>query len=277
MQVHCEQCGEAIYVPQYETGKKRRCPGCGTKYRTPVLEPEDTLAQRADATAAGSSGTVGAGDDLLRGKYWQDVARTRAAGRESAPVEPRASLGAGALGATIGAAIGATLWALTVRFFGVETGLLAVGVGAITGVMARSVGKAPSASIGLAAAAIAAIGIAAGSYAGFRMSLYTEEAEKELRLIYEDGMRTLRDEQAAQAADGEAPTVDPEAVLPYEQFARQVRDDITFVDYAEYWFESIHDGVLAVLFLFLGVSTAWKFGAGRGDSGAGPERGAPAQ
>jgi hypothetical protein len=202
--------------------------------------------------------------------------------------------------AAVVALIGALLWKFVATAFGYELGLIAWGIGGAIGtsmIFTESRGQAPA----LAAAALAMVSIIAGKYMiadDYRdilnNSLSTTEAQAELRSYFdeevdaahyyaalsgnESDLRLFLVEHGYSDADHEDDVLDSEIALFRSEIEPQLlalaydepdfdawqqrNIDAIFTDVSTWDMFKAGFGALDILFLLLGVSTAFRLGKG---------------
>jgi len=236
---------------------------------------------------------------------------------ETTPTEPSAPMFGfpPIVGAILGAAIGASAWALIAHFTGYEVGYVAWGVGALVGFGSTSCGG-KGASMGLACAALALVAIFVGKVGAvqltwgsvseeiademFNQEVYDQYLEVANALPQDAGERALKGFMLEHGVT-DATHVDEISAEEFAQFRdddvpelKALRDDPPGFDawntehradfetaFEQYAGEiSVNDQVIEslapmdLLFVGLGVWTAWRMGGGgekphqRGDSGA---------
>jgi hypothetical protein len=197
----------------------------------------------------------------------------------------------GTVGAVAGGFVGMMCWFLLIKLTHYEIGIVAWGVGVVTGVGARLLCRTGGAMLGFVAAACAFFAILGGEYLFVR-----SEAAKEMNAIiekaYQERMTYAKDAATAQTDDeikallvkhtdekeqSGAPTAEQikafkENELPglrdfangkptKAEFARRMNEiQETFLFKLLLLKESV--GLFTVLWLLLGVTSAYKLGAG---------------
>ncbi len=192
-------------------------------------------------------------------------------------------------GAFIGAAIGMGLWYAMIHYLHFASGWVAWGVGVLAGFGSRALGRAPTQLFGVIAAVFALLGILGGSYMALSEDVnnfiaeHTKEAYEE-KLAYAKKMADAKDDAALRAilseeGKGKEEATDAElARLKTElprlkdfaagkpskaEFQKQEADKIReVVSMAEVMKESF--GIFSIIFILLGLSSAYKIGSGMG-------------
>lgn len=184
------------------------------------------------------------------------------------------------------------VWYFLIKATESSFSLVAWGVGVVTGLGARLLAKEGSMGLGVICGLCALIAIVFGEYYGIR-ALIAKETKKFVPLAYAARMvyakaateaKTPEEIRALLAEDSDRSPAEitaaelkefQEQELPKlrdflngkpsrEQFAAELsRDAAANFDYKEYFFkEDVKSGIFMVLFILLGVVTAWKIGAG---------------
>jgi polyhydroxyalkanoate synthesis regulator phasin len=206
----------------------------------------------------------------------------------------RQSLIRGSIGAVVGGLLGMLAWYSLIKFTGYTHSLVAWGVGAITGAGGRMLAKDGSMGLGIVCAICALAAILFGEYYGVRAyimkqaektaafadlayAVQKEYAKKAVTAKTPEEIRKLLAEQEektpAEVTDAEIEEFkkelpDLEAIASGKMSKEDFRKKISTAnadefDFKEYFFkEDVKGGIFMVLFICLGVATAWKIGAG---------------
>jgi hypothetical protein len=202
-------------------------------------------------------------------------------------------LGAGIAGAVLGGGLGALIWYLIIRFTGYEIGIAAWGVGVLAGVGTRLLARNGSPALGVAAAVCALAAILGGQYFGAK-DVVARELAKNFGEAYEERVQFAKQVVAAKdddelkklialdmADEGQTPNpgaVTDEILAEYkEEDLPELRDMASgkltkeeFIANFQLIFGSQFTGwnlmketlsLFTLLWLFLGVSSAFKLGA----------------
>ena len=206
----------------------------------------------------------------------------------------RQSLIRGSIGAVVGGLLGMLAWYSLIKFTGYTHSLVAWGVGAVTGAGGRMLAKDGSMALGIVCAVCALGAILFGEYYGIRALVMKEaekfsaiadfayEAQKEYankavaaktpeeirKIIAERDEKTPAEVTEAELEEfkKELPELKSiaEGKLSKEEFRKKLNsaaaDEFNFKEY--FFKEDVKAGVFMVLFVCLGVVTAWKIGAG---------------
>jgi hypothetical protein len=206
----------------------------------------------------------------------------------------RQSLIRGSIGAVVGGLVGFLAWYALIKFTGYTHSLVAWGVGGVTGAGARMLAKDGSMGLGLVCAICALGAIVFGEYYGVRALImkqadqfasiadmayemqkeYAKEAvaaktpEDIRKVIAEREEKTppeVTDEEMAEFKK-ELPELQEIASgkVSKEDFRNKLKTAVADeFDFKEHFFkEDVKGGIFMVLFICLGVVTAWKIGAG---------------
>lgn len=194
-------------------------------------------------------------------------------------------------GAVIDAVIGMGIWYAMIHFLHFASGWVAWGVGVLAGFGARTLGRTPTQLFGIIAAVCALLGILGGSY--LALSEEVESSIKELakgayekEVAHAKKIVEAKDDVAILAAVAEQleannPTEVPDALIAkakadlprykdlvagkptkaeYEQqSAGKIREMISMTEVMKDSF-----GLFSIIFILLGLSSAYKIGSGMG-------------
>lgn len=206
----------------------------------------------------------------------------------------RQSLIRGSIGAVGGGLIGLFAWYFITKFTGYSFKLVALGVGALTGGAARMLAKDGSLGLGMVCGICALLAIVLGDYYGVRALVMKEVAQfasiadglyaaqleyakgavaaktpEEIRkFIAEQEEKTPAEVTEEEMADfkKELPKLQElsEGKVSKEQFRQQLDSAVADnFSYKEYFFQGdVKGSIFQILFICLGVATAWKIGAG---------------
>jgi len=197
----------------------------------------------------------------------------------------------GIIGAVVGGFVGMLAWYLLIIITGFSHSLVAWGVGVVTGVGGRLLAKQGSMSLGIICGICALIAIVFGEYGGIH-ALVEKEGRKFATIAYlgrmeyaraaleaktPEEIRVLlaedREKSAAEITDAELKEFQENEVPELREFLNGKPTRAEFAqqfgaafaeefDYKEYFLkEDVKSGVFMVLFVVLGVVTAWKIGA----------------
>ena len=187
------------------------------------------------------------------------------------------------------------IWYLLMKFTGYSFSLVAWGVGVVTGVGARLLAKNGSLGLGVVCGACALIAILLGEFYGVR-ALVAKESQKYIDFAYVAEkayaeaaveLKTPEEFRNFLAENDESEEKTPEQVTEAEiskfqeeeiprlrdllngkpsreEYAEKLgQEAAASFSFKEYYFEEdLKSGVFMVLFVLLGVATAWKIGAG---------------
>jgi hypothetical protein len=198
----------------------------------------------------------------------------------------------GVAGALIGSLVGMVGWFLLIKATGYEIGYVAWGVGAITGLGARVVGAEGSAKLGLLAGLFAFVAIIGGQYLALK-SIAEKEFDKIAMISYQEqldnanaavALNTVEETKAYIAKQDEVNVseVTDERLKEFrEKELPKLRDLIAgkpskaeFVNRMNVFKNSFRVqfamlkesvGLFTLLWIFLGVGSAYKLGAGKND------------
>ena len=198
----------------------------------------------------------------------------------------------GVIGALVGATIGMIAWFLLIRATGYEIGWIAWGVGALTGVAARVVGAEGSSKLGIIAGTFALIAIIGGQFLALR-SLTMKEFDKiagtayegqveyakqvtaavsdaDMKAAYakenEEEVSAIKDDEWQEFQKTELPKLKELAAgKPTEaEFIRNFhKSTLSFGSEFEMLKDSV--GLFTLLWIFLGVGSAYKLASGGND------------
>jgi len=219
---------------------------------------------------------------------------TATAANAGSGMSDRQSLIRGSIGAVIGGLVGMLAWYALIKFTGYTHSLVAWGVGGVTGAGARMLAKDGSMGLGLVCALCALGAIVFGEYYGVRALIMKQadqfaaiadmayEAQKEYakEAVAANTPEEIRkviakSEEKAPAEVTEAEIAEFKKELPKLQdiasgkiskqdFRKKLgsaaADEFSFKEY--FFKEDVKSGIFMVLFICLGVATAWKIGAG---------------
>lgn len=258
----------------------------------PPPPPASLRISRPEATTAPSTSTPAA-------VPMQPLSPTpmRGTGIKAATVEfeppEQIKLGRGIIGAVAGGLLGMLVWYFLIKLTSSSFSLVAWGVGVAVGFGGRFLAKRGSMTLGLICAFCALVAIIFGEYLGIR-ALVEKEGRKFASLAYFGRMEYAR--TAIKAADSPeelrkiiaedtekpADQVTAEEIKTFQEkelpelrnfvegkpskaeFAQEL--GVAFAsefNYKEYFFkEDVKAGAFMVLFVALGVWTAWKIGSG---------------
>lgn len=209
-------------------------------------------------------------------------------------------LGAGIAGAVVGGGLGALIWYLLIRFTGYEIGYAAWGVGVLAGLGTRLLARNGSPALGVAAAVCALAAILGGQYFGAKDVVAKAKAEQSsvmagvLGNAYEDQVKFAQQVLVAQTEDelkklvatniaDEGETPNPGAItdeelakfkkeqMPHlrelaagkpskEEFIANILGDVD-QQFTGWNLMKETLSLFTLLWLFLGVSSAFKLGA----------------
>ena len=221
------------------------------------------------------------------------TATATAAGAGSG-LSDRQSLIRGSIGAVAGGLIGMLAWYALIKFTGYTHSLVAWGVGGVTGAGARMLAKDGGMGLGLVCAVCALGAIVFGEYYGVRALILKQadqfasiadmayEMQKEFakeavaaktpeeirKLIAEQEEKTPAEVTDAEMAEFKKDLPELQDLangkVSKEDFRNKLRTAaVEEFSFKEYFFkEDVKSGVFMVLFICLGVATAWKIGAG---------------
>jgi type IV secretory pathway TrbD component len=215
----------------------------------------------------------------------------------AAPQKKRAfgepNLMMGAVGAAVGGLIGMIVWYGLIVMLNWEFGILAWGIGGLVGFGCRTLGGGYSPKLGLIAAACAVVAILGGEFFGTR-SKVDSFFQKMTKNAYEERMeyakqavtKTTEAEMRAFIAENESDddtTLTPEAVTAAqitefkheqaelktfingkpnkEEFLKELNGHLRSADMQWLIFKNSFS-LWTLLWLFLGVGTAWRLGSG---------------
>jgi hypothetical protein len=200
----------------------------------------------------------------------------------------------GSIGAVVGAFVGMLAWYFITKFTGYSFKLVALGVGAVTGGVARLLAKDGSLGLGFVCGVCALLAILLGDYFGVR-ALFLKEFDKYVAigdLAYEAQMEYAKAAVAARTpeeirkliAENEEKTpaeVTEAEIAEFQKDLPELKDfaagkvtksefrqklnsaALDEFSYKEYFLQgNIKGSVFTILFICLGVVTAWKMGAG---------------
>jgi hypothetical protein len=198
----------------------------------------------------------------------------------------------GLLGAVVGAVVGMLIWFFLIKATGYEIGWVAWGVGALTGVGARVVGADGCFRLGLVAGVLAFLAIVGGQYLALR-SLTMKEFDKLAAVAYQADAETAKQIAAANSdAEIKATYAKQNGVAASEvnqndweefqktelpklkdiasgktsetDYIRNFHKQISFGMEFEMLKESV--GLFTLLWIFLGVGSAYKLASGSSDN-----------
>lgn len=206
----------------------------------------------------------------------------------------RQSLIRGSIGAVVGGLIGMLAWYALIKFTGYTHSLVAWGVGGVTGAGARMLAKDGSMGLGLVCALCALGAIVFGEYYGVRALImkqadqfasiadmayemqkeYAQEAvaaktpEDIRKVIAEREEKTVAEVTDEEMAEFKKELPEMQEIasgkVSKEDFRQKLSsaaaDEFSFKEY--FFKEDVKSGIFMVLFVCLGVATAWKIGAG---------------
>ena len=206
--------------------------------------------------------------------------------------EPNMALGtAGAIGAGV---LGMLIWIGMIKYLNLESGIVAWGLGGLVGFGCRTLGGGYSRTLGLIAGACALVSIVGGGYLGMRAKVgeffveMTKEAYEERMAYAKEGVTKATDQEireflAKDETDENDQPLTPDKItaaqiaefkkeIPAlkefiagkpnkEEFLRELRGMVDSAEMQTLIFkESLSFWTL--LWLFLGVGTAWRLGTG---------------
>ncbi len=218
------------------------------------------------------------------------------------PPRTQPNLVLGILGAVVGGFIGMMIWFWLIKTTEREFGFVAWGVGVLCGLGARVLGRAGSPALGAVAATCALVAIVGGEYlfaADFvktklgplkelmegakgamvqsageeydKMAKYAKDAltantDEEIRALYEklneerpsaEDLKDFKQETIPQMKDIAS------GKLTREQFIKNITGELQKLDTRAHWemFKATFD-VFTIIFLLLGITTAFKIGSG---------------
>ncbi|MGC3956863.1 MAG: FHA domain-containing protein [Verrucomicrobiota bacterium] len=219
---------------------------------------------------------------------------TAAGAAAGSNMSDRQSLIRGSIGAIVGGLLGLFIWYFITKYTGYSFKLVALGVGALTGGAARMLAKDGSLGLGTVCGICALLAIMLGDYYGVR-ALFVKEVAKFASIAdaaYEAQLKYAKEAVAAKTpeeirkfiAEQEEKTpaevtedeiADFKKELPKlqelsdgkvskEEFRQKLDSAVAEeFSYKEYFFEgNVKGSIFQILFICLGVATAWKIGAG---------------
>lgn len=198
----------------------------------------------------------------------------------------------GVAGALVASLVGMISWFLLIKLTGYEIGIVAWGVGGLTGLGARLVGAESSQKLGVVAGLFALMAIIGGEYLAVR-SIAEQEFDKIALIAYQEQLDTanaalalngveetkafIAKQEAKEAADVTAEELKAfqEEELPgYREFVAGKPSKAQFVSAISaarnslgVQFALLKESVslFTLLWIFLGVGSAYKLGAGAND------------
>jgi hypothetical protein len=219
---------------------------------------------------------------------------TKATPKTRTPAASDTKLSLGVLGAAAGGLVGMIAWYLLIKFTGFAIGYAAWGVGVLAGLGARALAGNGSKSLGMVAGVCAFVAVIGGQYLAVKsqidgyMATYIEGAydkqinfaQAALKAGSDEELRTLLVQQAADDGQGADPsTITSEKIAEFrqqtipkleslvkgkpsrEEFATNFRAALNSLALqGRVLKESI--GLFTLLWLFLGVSSAYRIAAG---------------
>lgn len=193
-------------------------------------------------------------------------------------------------GAALGAGIGMGIWFVLAHYVHISSGWVAWGTGVMAGFGARTFGRAPTPLFGVIAAVFTVLAILGGSYLAMRADIdkfvtknldgaYEERvafAKKVVAAKDDAALRTVLAEDEGTSADKvtAAELAELKAELPklrelthgkptkaeYQaQLAEGIRSSFSLADAAKSYFR-----LFTIIFILLGISSAFKLGSGMG-------------
>lgn len=199
----------------------------------------------------------------------------------------------GSIGALVGGLLGMLAWYWLIRATESSWGIVAWGVGALTGGAARMLSKDGSMALGIVCAVCALGAIVFGEYYGIRALVMQQadkfasiadmayEAQKEYakealaaktpedirKLIAEQEEKTPAEVTEAELVEFKKDLPELQAIadgkVSKEDFRAKLRSAADEFNFKDYFFkEDVKSGIFMVLFICLGVASAWKLGAG---------------
>ena len=198
----------------------------------------------------------------------------------------------GALSALVGAVVGMLVWFFLIKATGYQIGWVAWGVGALTGFAARVVGAEGSVKLGVVAGALALLAIVGGQYLALRSLMMTEfdklavvayqvqvdyakqvaaaGSEADMKAIYakenDEKISEVKSQDWDEFQQKELPKLKELAGgKPTEkEFVRNFRKEVgSFSSEFEMLKDSV--GLFTLLWIFLGVGSAFKLASGGND------------
>jgi hypothetical protein len=261
--------GPAIPPPPVPPGLRINRPATPTSAATPPLPPN-----------VGRSFTPGAG------------VKSRLAEKSAAEPGEQKYFIRGVAGAIVGGVLGMFLWYFLIKVTGYEIGWVAWGVGVIVGFAARLPSKQGSQALGLICGGCALIAILGGQYFAL-LAIMDKEITKMAAKDYREEMQVAQTAVNAKSPDeirqflasqnekspDQVSAADvkefTETELPdyrafvngkpsrEEYIANMKKVMATLIPKSVLFKESF--GMLTLLWIFLGVGTAWKIGSGQND------------
>lgn len=179
---------------------------------------------------------------------------------------PRTNLLLGAIGACIGAILGAAVWVFVSQVTGFNIGYVAILVGAMAGWGAVLAAKVPTDALGYIAALAGAAAIVIGTYVEYHLDLHSEDTRAMLRVIFDESLA-----DNPEAVD----MTDAQRDEAFENFYQAVlhSDEMSFVNVMT---DSSKDMAFLILFGAMGLYYGFRVGSGAGKR-AGPRRSSPAR
>lgn len=195
----------------------------------------------------------------------------------------------GILGAVGGALLGMFIWYFLIKVTGYEIGIVAWGVGLLVGGAARVVSRNPSNALGLVCGGCAFVAIVGGQYLAL-LAVVDKEMEQLAVTSYREELAvaksalevqtreqivhflSVRDEvQPAEVTEQDVKNFQEEELQEYKDFVNGEPSEREYVDSlkklggmfyskGELFKESL--SLFTLLWLFLGVGSAWKLGSG---------------
>lgn len=192
-------------------------------------------------------------------------------------------------GAAIGAAVGMGIWYVLAHYLHISSGWVAWGTGAMAGFGARTFGRAPTPLFGIIAAVFTLLAILGGSYLAVLADIdkfvgKSLDGAYEERVAFAKKATAAKDDAALRAVlaedeGGDAKITDADlaqlkANLPklkeltqgkptkaefQKELASDIRGAVSLTDVAKGHFR-----IFTIIFIVLGLSTAFKLGSGMG-------------
>ena len=198
----------------------------------------------------------------------------------------------GLIGALVASLVGMLGWFFLIKLTGYEIGYVAWAVGGLTGLGARVLGADGTHKLGIATGLCACVAIVGGGFLAARsqaekeidkfiVSAYQENLNEAQEAISLNGLEATKafiakreEKQVSEVTAEEVKTFQEEELPNYQKFVTGKTSKAEFVarmgalknSFSMQWLmlkESI--GIFTLLWLFLGVGTAYKLGAGTND------------
>jgi hypothetical protein len=265
---------------------------CGQPYEFDVEPVNQQMPCSVQCPDCGADGTAAANEQI----------RLQGAVPRPAPAPKRKfgepNLALGSAGAVAGGLAGMIIWFLITKFTNTEFGLIAWGVGALAGFGCRVLGGGYSQKLGLIAGACAVVAIIGGQYLSTKAAFdkivgkslegaYEARVEYAQRAVTRKTDQEIRDFLAMEASEDEE-KVSPDSIKPakiaeFRAEQKELSDFIKGKPNKEQFLQQLRDGMSSaevkamvlkhsvslwtLLWLFLGVGSAYKLGTGEGEEG----------